>query len=215
VLTTLNPSLTPGPAHAGRSLPAARRGFAIALLLLLACGEALGASMKPPPTAPPPGTQPNLMDFIAPPGTKDTLKPFMLHADLWVNLDRRLPLDSTVYSLEKGARCCRVLGPDSLWAIDYTWIYPHGVFPPRWYDADDLLRVGDSMKIADDALVTFTFGTCRVGMKAGSYEQAHAAALRNWPKEMPEALRGRLRLKLERAEKALHAGAAPDSLEPH
>jgi hypothetical protein len=135
----------------------------------------------------------------------------MLHADLWVGIDPRARLDSTVYALEKGARCCRVLSADSLWAVDYTWLYPHGVLPPRWYDADALMRVSDSLKVGDDALITFTFGTCRIGVRAKNFEQAHAEALRLWPAEMPVRLRGRLKLKLERAEKALHGGSNDDA----
>lgn len=147
--------------------------------------------------------QPRLEDFIAPPGSKQTFKPFMLHADWWSGLDRRVKLDSTVYSLENGARCCRVLSADSLWAVDYTWIYPHDRLPPRWYDARDLLRVGDSLGIPENAIIRFTFGTYRTGVRAGSYEQARAEALRHWPATMPAPLAGRLRLKIERAVKAM------------
>jgi len=158
--------------------------------LVAAAGLALGAA---PPAAP------RLEDFIVPPGSKQPMKPFMLHADLWVGIDQRARLDTTAFSLENGARCCPVLNADSLWAVDYTWIYPHNVLPSRWYDARELLRVGDSLKVADDAAITFTFGTCRIGVRARTYEQARAEALRLWPHEMPERLKGRLRLKLERA----------------
>ncbi len=178
-------------------------GFLVTLVTTLAA--------LPPRPAPAAEPQPNLTDFIAPPGSKQTFRPFMLHADLWVGIDPRARLDSTVYALEKGARCCRVLSADSLWAVDYTWLYPHGVLPPRWYDADALMRVSDSLKVGDDALITFTFGTCRIGVRAKNFEQAHAEALRLWPAEMPVRLRGRLKLKLERAEKALHGGSNDDA----
>ena len=163
--------------------------------LVVLAGLALGAA--------PPIEAPHLEDFIAPPGTMQPMKPFMLHADLWVGIDQRARLDTTVFVLENGARCCRVVNADSLWAVDYTWIYPHDVLPSRWYDARELLRVGDSLKIGDDAAIRFTFGTCRIAVRAKTYEQAHAEALRLWPQAMPERLKGRLRLKLERANEAL------------
>ena len=147
--------------------------------------------------------EPNLVDYIAPPGTKQSLKPFMLHADLWVGIDQRAKLDSTVYALERGARCCRVLNADSLWAVDYTWVYPHDVLPRRWYEPAELLRVGDSLRVADDAEIRMTFGTCRIGVRAKSYEQAQLEATRLRPAEMPPRLVGRLKLKLDRAKKAL------------
>ena len=53
--------------------------------------------------------------------------------------------------------------------------------------------------------VVFTFGTYRVGVHAGSFEQARAEAKRLRPTVMPRALAGRLRLKLERAREALAA----------
>jgi hypothetical protein len=182
-----------------------RGAAALALGLLAALTATSAPTFAGAPARPPaaPVPQPNLVDFIAPPGTKQAFRPFMLHADLWVGIDQRARLDSIVYALEKGARCCRVLDADSLWAVDYTWIYPHNLLPRRWYDADDLMRAGDSLAIGDDAAITFTFGTCRIGVRAKTYEQARAEALRLWPAEMPPRLRGRLRLKLERAEKAL------------
>lgn len=165
---------------------------AIGLLALLAgAGPALATQ------------QPRLEDFIAPPGSKQTFKPFMLHADWWFGLDRRAKLDTTVYALENGARCCRVLNADSVWAVDYTWIYPHNLLPSRWYDARELLRVGDSLAVPDTATIRFTFGTYRTGVHAGNYRQARAEALRKWPATMPTPLAGRLRLKLERAMKAM------------
>lgn len=149
------------------------------------------------------GPQPRLEDFIAPPGSRQPLKPFMLHADWWHGLDWRARLDTTVYVIENGARCCRVLNRDSLWAVDYTWIYPHDLLPPRWYDARDLVRVGDSLSLPENATIRFTFGTYRTGVRARSFEQAHAEALRHWPATMPPELAGRLRLKLERAVQTL------------
>jgi hypothetical protein len=193
----------PGSRHGKASADPSTRRFASGLVLLtLLAGLGFGA--RPIWSAP----EPRLEDFIAPPGAKQTLKPFMLHADWWNGLDRRVHLDSTVYALENGARCCRVLGSDSLWAVDYTWIYPHDLFPPRWYDARDLIRVGDSLAIPEAAAIRFTFGTYRIGVHAKSFEQAHAEALRLWPATMPPPLAGRLKLKLERARNAL---AHPDS----
>ena len=152
----------------------------------------------------------NLQDFIAPPGTRTITKPSMLHADLITGYDRRFPLDSVVYALENGSRTCRVIGLDSTWVVDYTWVYPHRGMPKRWYDADDLLRVGDSLGLGDTSNVVFTFGTYRIGVHAGSFEQARSEARRLRPKTMPTALAGRLRLKLERAEEALKRGAIPE-----
>ena len=149
-----------------------------------------------------------LEDFIAPPGTRQVYRPSMLHADLTTGYDRRAPLDTVVYALENGARCCRVPGLDSGWVVDYTWVYPHQGMPPRWYDAEDLLRVGDSLGLGESSRVVFTFGTYRVGVHAGSFEQARAEAHRLRPRVMPRALAGRLRLKLERAREALQRGAA-------
>lgn len=188
---------------------------AAGMLAVLAAALLMAAAPKAPkaPQAPSKPAaqvrQPQLEDFIAPPGTQQAFQPFMLHADLWVGLDRRLKLDSTVYALENGARCCRVLGADSLWAVDYTWIYPHSVFPPKWYDARELLQVGDSIRVPNDAVIQFTFGTCRLGVRAASYEGAHAEALRLWPPVMPKRLAGRLRLKLDRARAALKGEVAP------
>ena len=92
---------------------------------------------------------------------------------------------------------------DSTWAVDYTWVYPHTLFPRRWYDARELLRAGDSLTLADDADIKLTFGTLRVGVRARTLAQASAEAYRLWPTEIPPAMRGRLKLKVERAEKAL------------
>jgi len=153
----------------------------------------------------------NLQDYIAPPGTRQTMKPSMLHADLSTGYDRRAPLDTVVYVLENGSRCCRVIGPESTWVVDYTWVYPHRGMPKRWYDAEDLIRVGDSLRLGDDTEVVLTFGTYRVGVHAGSYEQARSEAKRLRPKAMPTALAGRLRLKLDRAQQALDREAAAKS----
>lgn len=146
----------------------------------------------------------NLQDFIAPPGTRQIYKPSMLHADYITGYDRRAPLDSVVYALDNGARACRVLGFDSLWVVDYTWVYPHQGLPKRWYDAEDLLRVGDSLHVSDSTPVVFTFGTWRMGVHAGSYAQVRAEAKRLRPTVMPPAFVGRLELKLERAQQALN-----------
>lgn len=150
-----------------------------------------------------PVKQPRLEDFIAEPGTTTSFKPFMLHADMWLGLDRREKLDSIVFVLDNGARVCQVLKRDSLWAVDYTWVYPHSVLPPRWYDARALIRAGDSLAVPDTADIKLTFGTLRVGVRAGTPAQAEAEAYRLWPTEMPPGLRGRLNVKLERAKKAL------------
>jgi hypothetical protein len=169
----------------------------------------LGASPAPDrpssaaPARPQPLPQPRLEDFIAEPGSTLRFQPFMLHADLWLDLDRRAKLDSIVFVLENGARCAQVMDHDSTWAVDYTWVYPHSLLPPRWYDARSLIRTGDSLKLADDADIKLTFGTLRIGVHAGSLKQATAEAYRLWPAEMPVALRGRLKVKVERAKKAL------------
>jgi len=147
-----------------------------------------------------PAHAPRLEDFIVESGSST---PFMLHADLWQGIDQRAKLDTIVFVLDNGARCCQVLNRDSTWAVDYTWVYPHSHFPPRWYDARSLIRTGDSLRLADDADLNLTFGTLRTGVRAGSLQQATAEAYRLWPSEMPPALRGRLKLKLERAQKAL------------
>jgi hypothetical protein len=146
-----------------------------------------------------------------------TSTPFMLHADLWLGIDQRATLDTIVFVLDNGARCCKVLNRDSTWAVDYTWVYPHSLFPPRWYDARSLIRTGDSLRLADDADLKLTFGTLRVGVRAGSLKQATAEAYRLWPSEIPPALRGRLKLKLERAQKALAGKSDPEPTEasPH
>ena len=127
----------------------------------------------------------------------------MLHADYLQGLDRRARLDTIVFVLENGARCAQVMDRDSTWAVDYTWVYPHNLLPPRWYDARSLVRTGDSLKLRDDADIQLTFGTLRMGVHAASLKQATAEAYRLWPAEMPSALRGRLRLKVERAKKAI------------
>ena len=179
------------------ALPPAARSFravAPVLLLLLAAGAG---------PAPTPVKQPSLEDFIAEPGTTTPFKPFMLHADLWLGLDRRDKLDSLVFVLDNGARACKVLNRDSLWAVDYTWVYPHTLLPPRWYDARSLIKTGDSLHLADDADLKLTFGTLRVGIRAKTAAQAEAEAYRLWPTEVPPALAGRLKVKLERAKKAL------------
>src|SRR6266516_1316292 len=65
----------------------------------------------------PPAKQPRLVDLIAEPGST---QPFMLHADMWLGIDQRAKLDTIVFVLENGARCCKVLNRDSTWAVDYT-----------------------------------------------------------------------------------------------
>ncbi len=191
----------------------ARARLLRALVVVLLAGGAVAAVDAAPATAPAPGTPapltppsgthehpPRLEDFIAESGST---APFMLHADYWLGLDLRAKLDTIVFVLDNGARCCQVLNRDSTWAVDYTWVYPHSLLPPRWYDARSLLHTGDSLRLADDADLKLTFGTLRVGVRAGSLKQATAEAYRLWPTEMPPALRGRLKLKLERAQKAL------------
>ena len=181
------------------------------LLAILACLGALGAgtsgapasSTGGPPPADKPVPQPHLEDFIAPPGSTQKLQPFMLHADLWVGIDQRAKLDSIVFVLDNGARCAQVMNKDSTWAVDYTWVYPHTLFPPRWYDAKSLIKTGDSLQLGDDADLQLTFGTLRMGVHAGSLKQATSEAYRLWPTEMSLALRGRLKLKLDRAKRAL------------
>ena len=197
--------------------PGWRRAIAALLLAGGACAVAHAApaqtAAKPPATTPaaarsasaaavqaPSARPPRLEDFIAESGST---APFMLHADLWQGIDQRAKLDTLVFVLDNGARCCQVLNRDSTWAVDYTWVYPHSLFPPRWYDARSLIQTGDSLRLPDDADMKLTFGTLRVGVRAGSLKQATAEAYRLWPTEMPPALRGRLKLKLERAQKAL------------
>jgi hypothetical protein len=194
----------------------------VLLLAILACLGALGAgtSGAPAPSAvglPPadkPVPQPHLEDFIAPPGSTQKFQPFMLHADLWVGIDQRAKLDSIVFVLDNGARCAQVMNKDSTWAVDYTWVYPHTLFPPRWYDARGLIKTGDSLKLADNADLQLTFGTLRQGVHAGSLKQATSEAYRLWPTAMPPAHAGRLKLKLDRAKKALagKTDTEPDSL---
>jgi len=176
------------------SLPRSIRVFAPLVLLAVTVAASLAQA---------PVKQPRLEDFIAEPGTTTSFKPFMLHADLWLGLDRRDKLDSLVFVLDNGARACKVLNRDSLWAIDYTWVYPHSQLPPRWYDARSLIHTGDSLRLPDTADIQLTFGTLRIGVHAGTPAQAEAEAYRLWPTELPPALRGRLKVKLERAKKAL------------
>ena len=187
----------------------------IAVFAALACVGSLGAGTPVTPEAPPtPVPQPRLVDFIASPGSTQKLQPFMLHADLWVGIDQRAKLDTIVFVLDNGARCAQVRNHDSTWVVDYTWVYPHTVFPPRWYDAKSLIKTGDSLKLADDADIRLTFGTMRMAVHAGSLKQATSEAYRLWPAEMPPELRGRLKLKLDRAKKALagKTDTEPDSL---
>jgi len=187
----------------------------IAVFAALACVGSLGAGTPVTPEAPPtPVPQPRLVDFIAPPGSTQKFQPFMLHADLWVGIDQRAKLDTIVFVLDNGARCAQVRNHDSTWVVDYTWVYPHTVFPPRWYDAKSLIKTGDSLKLADDADIRLTFGTMRMAVHAGSLKQATSEAYRLWPAEMPPELRGRLKLKLDRAKKALagKTDTEPDSL---
>ena len=171
----------------------------------------LALAAAPPSEAPPAGQkakQPRLEDWIAEPGSTQKFQPFMLHADQWFGLDQRAKLDSIVFVLENGGRLCQVLDRDSTWAADYTWVYPHNLLPPRWYDARALFHVGDSLKLAEDADLKLTFGTMRLAVKAGSLKEATAEAYRHWPTQMPRSLRGRLALKLDRAKKAMEAESA-------
>jgi hypothetical protein len=193
---------------------AARVPAAAALLAAMFALAALASSTPATPPAPAPVPQPQLQDFIAEPGSSQKFQPFMLHADLWVGLDQRAKLDTIVFILDNGARCAQVMHKDSTWAVDYSWVYPHSSFPPRWYDAKSLIQTGDSLKLPDDADLQLTFGTMRVGVHAGSLKQATSEAYRLWPTTMPPALQGRLKLKLDRAKKAI-AGkpdSEPDSL---
>src|SRR6516164_3455799 len=195
--------------------PMSPRRSLIAVFAALACVGSLGAGTPVTPEAPPtPVPQPRLVDFIAPPGSTQKFQPFMLHADLWVGIDQRAKLDTIVFVLDNGARCAQVRNHDSTWVVDYTWVYPHTVFPPRWYDAKSLIKTGDSLKLADDADIRLTFGTMRIAVHAGSLKQATSEAYRLWPAEMPPELRGRLKLKLDRAKKALagQTDTEPDSL---
>jgi hypothetical protein len=198
----------------------------VLLLATLACLALLGAApaktpvTEPLPAALPPASpsgpvkQPRLEDFIAPPGSTQKFQPFMLHADLWQGIDQRSKLDSIVFVLENGARCAQVMNRDSTWAVDYTWVYPHSLLPPRWYDARSLIKTGDSLKLPDDADLQLTFGTLRKGVHAGSLKQASEEAYRQWPTVMPVALQGRLKLKVDRAKRALagKTDTEPDSL---
>jgi len=191
----------------------ARAARVPAAAALLAAMFALAALASSTPSAPP-APQPQLQDFIAEPGSSQKFQPFMLHADLWVKLDQRAKLDTIVFVLNNGARCAQVMDKDSTWAVDYTWVYPHTLLPPRWYDANSLMHTGDSLKLADDADLQLTFGTMRLGVRAGSLKQATSEAYRLWPTEMPPALRGRLKLKVDRAKRALEGktDTEPDSL---
>ena len=165
------------------------RLLVLALLIAAACSIAAKTPIRPP----------RFDDVIAEPGTTS---PYLLHADLWLGIDQRAKLDTLVFVLENGARTCKVLNRDSTWAVDYTWIYPHTVLPSRWYDPRDLIRTGDSLHVADDAVPEFTLGTLRIGVRAKTLAQATSEAYRLWPTEIPPALRGRLALKLERAKRA-------------
>ena len=189
----------------------ARRSVPLLLAILIALGLRAPRAAESPASVP----QPRLVDFIAEPGSTQKLQPFMLHADWWRDLDQRVKLDSIVFVLENGARCAQVLNRDSTWAVDYTWVYPHTYFPPRWYDAKSLIHTGDSLKLPDDADLKFTFGTMRIAVHAGSLGQATSEAYRQWPVTMPRELAGRLKLKVDRAKRAL-AGKTdtfqPDSL---
>jgi len=182
-----------------------------------AIAVAHAAPATPPSAAPAPPASataahtPRLEDFIAESGSTT---PFMLHADYWLGIDQRVKLDTLVFVLDNGARCCEVLNRDSTWAVDYTWVYPHSLLPPRWYDARSLIHTGDSLRLADDADLQLTFGTLRVGVHAGSLKQATTEAYRLWPTEMPPALRGRLKLKLERAQKALAGKPSAETGDP-
>lgn len=197
--------------------PSSRTPHRALATTLLAAGLVLAAVAPAAPPAPPagePARQPRLEDFIAEPGTSQRFQTFMLHADLWQDLDQRVKLDTIVFALDNGARACRVLDRDSLWAVDYTWVYPHDRFPPRWYDARDLIRTGDSLRLDDAADIRLTFGTLRTGVRAGSLAQATTEAYRRWPHQMSQALRGRLQLKLDRAKKALAGHQDTGPVEP-
>lgn len=184
-------------------IPFARAARVAVALVLITASFALAAASSAPTAPSTPVKQPRLQDFIAEPGSSQKFQPFMLHADLWLGLDQRAKLDTIVFTLENGARTCQVMKIDSTWAVDYTWVYPHDRFPPRWYDARDLIRTGDSLKLDDAADIRLTFGTLRVGVRAKTLKQATAEAYRLWPHEIPPAMQGRLKLKLERAKKAM------------
>lgn len=177
-------------------------GGVASLLLLLAAAK---------PDSAPPVKQPRLEDWIAEPGSSQKFQPFMLHADQWIGIDQRAKLDTIVFVLDNGARTCQVMNRDSTWVVDYTWVYAHNLLPPRWYDAKSLFHVGDSLRLPDDADLKLTFGTLRMAVHAGSLQQATTEAYRLWPTAVSPAFRGRLRLKLERAQKALEAERAADS----
>src|SRR5438046_3607459 len=142
------------PSTLARALSLARRPFMPARIRRLVLGMLVPAAIPmglvllgaaPPQRA----TQPRLEDFIAEPGSVQHFQPFMLHADLWVGLDQRSKLDTIVFTLENGARCAQVMNHDSTWAVDYTWVYPHSLLPPRWYDARSLIHTGDSLNLPD------------------------------------------------------------------
>src|SRR5437762_1896959 len=183
------------------ALPRIARAL-VPFLVVAAAGAASCMAAPPAPRVTPPpraeapaapgtaGRQPRLEDFIAESGSTS---PFMLHADLWQGIDQRAKLDTIVFVLDNGARCCKVLNRDSTWAVDYTWVYPHSLLPPRWYDARSLIRTGDSLHLADDADLKLTFGTLRTAVHAGSLRGATAEAYRLSPADIPPVLAGRLK----------------------
>ena len=116
---------------------------AVVILAILWC--VLVAATAQPERAKPP----RLEDWIAEPGSTQKFQPFMLHADQWFGIDQRAKLDSIVFVLENGGRICQVMDRDSTWAVDYTWVYPHNLLPPRWYDARALFHAGDSLKLPE------------------------------------------------------------------
>ena len=182
------------PLRVPRSSVRTARGLTLLAFLAAGVGSASGG-------AGPPGG--GLAELLAPPGTRQVGVATMLHPDLTVGYDRRAPLDSVVHTLENGARCRRVLGRDSAWVADFTWVYPHRGLPARWYDVNDLLRVGDSLGLGDTSDIVLTFGTLRLGVRAGDLDQARTEVEHLRPSAMPRALVGRLRLKLERARERL------------
>jgi len=188
--------------------------FAFVIALVPALVFVVLVAASPPRSAPQPREvpQPRLEDFIAEPGSTQRLQPFMLHADLWEGIDKRAKLDTIVFVLENGARCAKVTNRDSTWVVDYTWVFTHNLLPPKWYDARGLIRAGDSLGLPEDAAITFTFGTLRKAVHAVTLGEATVEAYRQWPSEMPVALRGRLRQKLERAQKAMTEAARADTL---
>lgn len=178
--------------------------FAVALVL---------AAGVPAPAAPLPAPlpEPRLEDLMVPPGSSGPVQPFMRRADYYDGIDRRLTLDSLAYALENGSRCIRIVGRDSLWAVDYCWIYPHTGLPSHWYDLREFIQTADSLDLPPDTELTATVGTLRIGVRAGSLDQARAEARRLRPREMPAQLLGRLKLKLERARQVLPDGGGARS----